>query len=75
MMDMEYAAYLATKHQCRCIGPQMDEKGNIACFLFNDTSGSFKTTFGARTESEFIDRLASLRRAAAWGGLSLHSQY
>ena len=65
MMDMEYAAYLAVKHQCRCIGPQMDEKGNIACFLFNDTSGSFKTTFGARTESEFIDRLASLRTVAA----------
>ena len=65
MMDMEYAAYLAMKHQCRCIGPQMDGKGDVACYLFNDSTGAFKTTFGARTESEFIDRLASLRRVAA----------
>ena len=63
MMDMEYAAYLAMKHQCRCIGPQMDGKGDIACYLFNDSTGSF--TFGAKTESEFINRLASLRRVAA----------
>ena len=65
MMDMEYAAYLATKHQCRCIGPQMDGKGDVCCYLFNDPTGSFKTTFGARTESEFIDRLVNLRRVAA----------
>ena len=64
IMDEEYAFYLATKHQCECIGAQTDMRGNVVFYCFNELHGN-KSTFTAKNEAEFCAKLADRQRKAA----------
>lgn len=63
IMHEEYAFYLATKHQCECIGAQTDMRGNVVFYCFNELHGN-KSTFTAKNEAEFFHKLM-LRRMVA----------
>ena len=65
IMNEEYAFYLATKHQCECIGAQTDMRGNVVFYCFNELHGGNKSTFTARNEAEFCAKLADRQRVAA----------
>jgi len=64
IMHEEYAFYLATKHQCECIGAQTDMRGNVVFYCFNELHGN-KSTFTAKNEAEFCAKLADRQRKAA----------